>query len=368
MKPIIEKSVAEEQLHQDAENVIAYKAYKDLTKSLTYSGHKLQGRTKLYGMDISIENKKGSYRSGVDSDGHKWKTYMHYDYGYIRGTVGTDSDHVDCYIGPDKNAKKVYVIHQNNPITHKYDEDKCMLCFKGAVEAKKAYMKQYDRPGFFGSMETLSIDQFKSFVFSKQGSKIQKSLGLDDIQFQTYLFSKENHKNDTFAVVITDITENNKEKKVEQLQKSLNCIYKQQPFSVRHIKSDILSQRYDDITLVISNFNKDKIEKAVNTASFALDVKPKSKHKGEQFFYKSQENLTDEIIIECFEKVKKMYLFVLNYFALPDVRIVSKANLKYKGKIIYNPETGDETSTFSLNMNLIGAMIPGAITSGPILC
>ena len=34
---------------------------------------------------------------------------MHYDYGYIRGTVGTDSDHVDCYIGPDKNAKKVYV-------------------------------------------------------------------------------------------------------------------------------------------------------------------------------------------------------------------------------------------------------------------
>ena len=41
-----------------------------INKSLTYSGHKLQGRTKLYGMDISIENKKGSYRSGVDSDGH----------------------------------------------------------------------------------------------------------------------------------------------------------------------------------------------------------------------------------------------------------------------------------------------------------
>ena len=176
---------------------------------------------------------------------------------------------------------------------------------------------------------------------SEKLKQLQKSLGLDDIQFQTYLFSKENHKNDTFAVVITDITENNKEKKVEQLQKSLNCVDRQQPFSVRHIKSDILSQRYDDITLVISNFNKDKIEKAVNTVSFALDVKPKSKHKGEQFFYKAQENLTDEIIIECFEKVKKMYLFVLNYFALPDVRIVAKADLKYKGKIIYNPETGE---------------------------
>ena len=32
---------------------------------------------------------------------------MNYDYGYIRGTVGTDGDHTDCYIGPDKNAIKL---------------------------------------------------------------------------------------------------------------------------------------------------------------------------------------------------------------------------------------------------------------------
>ena len=83
---------------------------KKVIKSLTYSGHKLQGRTQLYGMDISIENKKGSYRSGTDKDGHNWRTYMNYDYGYIRGTVGTDKDHLDCYIGPDKEAQKVYVI------------------------------------------------------------------------------------------------------------------------------------------------------------------------------------------------------------------------------------------------------------------
>ena len=120
---------------------------KNVTKSLTYSGHKLQGRTRLYGMDISIENKKGSYRSGTDKDGHKWRTYMNYDYGYIRGTVGTDSDHLDCYIGNDKNAQKVYIIHQNDPVTHKYDEDKCMLCFSSAADAKAAYMK-YNDPQF----------------------------------------------------------------------------------------------------------------------------------------------------------------------------------------------------------------------------
>ena len=316
--------VAEEQLHQDAENVIAYKAYKDLSKSLTYSGYKLQGRTKLYGMDISIENKKGTYRKGVDSDGHKWKTLMHYDYGYIRGTVGTDSDHVDCYIGPDKNSKKVYVIHQNNPITHKYDEDKCMLCFESADAAKKAYMKQYDRPGFFGSMETLTVEQFKTFVFSKQGSKIHKS----------------------FDVEITDITENNKQRKVEQVEKALNAIYNNKPFVIKHIsnKNDN-SIKYDNITLRIKNFDKSKIEKAVHKLSFSLDTDLKSDNKGESFVYKSAEDLTNSVVKEFTNKTKLLYDFIIDYFDLPEMRIVTKSNLRYKGKVIYDPETGEPIKT-----------------------
>ena len=36
------------------------------------------------------------------------------------------------------------------------------------------------------------------------------------------------------------------------------------------------------------------------------------------------------------------------------------------GNILYSLGTGDEISTFSLNMNLIGAIIPGAITLGLI--
>ncbi|MCQ2604550.1 MAG: hypothetical protein MJ215_05870 [Spirochaetia bacterium] len=147
---------------------------KDIEKSLTWSGHKLQGRTDFAGMKISIENKKGSYRSGIDKDGHEWKTLMHYDYGYIRGTVGTDKDHVDCYLGPDKTSMRVYVIHQNDPVTGKYDEDKCMLGFSTAEDAKKAYMRQYDRPGFFGSMEMMDIETFKKRIFSQKGVRIHK--------------------------------------------------------------------------------------------------------------------------------------------------------------------------------------------------
>lgn len=297
---------------------------KNVNKSLTYSGHKLQGRIKLYGMNISIENKKGTYRSGIDPDGHKWKTLMHYDYGYIRGTVGTDSDYVDCFIGPDKNAKKVYVIHQNNPITHKYDEDKCMLCFESAEAAKKAYMKQYDRPGFFGSMETLTVEQFKSFVFSKQGSRIHKS----------------------FDVEITDITENNKQRKVEQVEKALNAIYNNKPFVIKHIsnKNDN-SIKYDNITLRIKNFDKSKIEKAVHKLSFSLDTDLKSDNKGESFVYKSAEDLTNSVVKEFTNKTKLLYDFIIDYFDLPEMRIITKSNLRYKGKVIYDPETGEPIKT-----------------------
>jgi len=142
-------------------------------KSLTWSGWKLQGRCKVHGMDISIENRKGSVRRGVDKDGHKWKRKMHYAYGYIRGTVGKDKDHLDCYLGPDKESRKVFIVHQNDPVTEKFDEDKVMLQFSSAEEAKAAYLKQYDRPGFFGSLEETDIDTFKAIVLDKKNHGIK---------------------------------------------------------------------------------------------------------------------------------------------------------------------------------------------------
>ena len=147
----------------------------NVKKSLTYSGHKLQGRTTFQGMNISIENKKGSIRRGTDSDGHKWAIKMHYDYGYIRGTEGADGDHVDCYLGGNEGAKKVYIIHQKIPGTDKYDEDKCMLGFDTLEEAKAAYLKQYDKLGFFGGIDTVAVEVFKEKVLLKKwhGKKLE---------------------------------------------------------------------------------------------------------------------------------------------------------------------------------------------------
>lgn len=136
------------------------------------AAYKLQGALDFQGLKISIENRKGSIREGIDNNGHHWKIKMNYPYGYIKLTEGTDGDHVDVYIGDNKNSDRVYIIHQNNPDTYNYDEDKIMLGFDTAEEAKEAYLSQYDRPGFFGYMEITTMEKFKELLKSKKGKKL----------------------------------------------------------------------------------------------------------------------------------------------------------------------------------------------------
>ena len=123
---------------------------------------KLEDRTEFQGLQISIENKTGSVRQGTDPNtGKPWRTVMKYPYGYIRLTEGVDGDHLDCFVGPDKNASHAYVVHQVNPETGKYDEDKCMLGFSSAAEAKAAYLQHYDDPKYFGTMEAVPMEKFR---------------------------------------------------------------------------------------------------------------------------------------------------------------------------------------------------------------
>jgi hypothetical protein len=152
-----------------------YRDNRQTEKSLTWSGYKLADRYQFAGFDVSIENKKGSIRSGTDQDGHVWHTVMHYDYGYIRGSVGVDGDQVDVYIGPDEAATTVYVVHQNDPVTGTYDEDKVMLGFSSLKEARSAYLKQYDRPGFLGTIDGIPLEEFREKVLSQayQGKMVK---------------------------------------------------------------------------------------------------------------------------------------------------------------------------------------------------
>lgn len=142
---------------------------------------RLQGRTEFQGLAVSIENRKGSVRKWYNPhDKTEGETKMHFPYGYIRRTEGADGDHVDVYLGPNKDAPTAFVVHQMKaPDFTKYDEDKVMLGFDSAEEAKAAYIKQYDNPKFFGKMTAVPMEEFKEKVLNKEnhGQMVKSAVG-----------------------------------------------------------------------------------------------------------------------------------------------------------------------------------------------
>lgn len=163
-------------------------------KTIIDASYKLEGRTTFQGLQISIENGVGSVRKGVDKvTGKPWRTVMRHPYGYIRLTEGVDGDHVDCFIGPNKDATHAYVIHQNDPNTGKYDEDKVMLGFDSAEAAKKAYFQNYDRPeAFFDSIEAIPMEDFKkkAHATKERPAKIAAQQQNAKFEAQLQLFAK----------------------------------------------------------------------------------------------------------------------------------------------------------------------------------
>lgn len=124
--------------------------------------HKLAGRMRWRGLDISIENAVGGRRQWYDPhNGESGETVMEYAYGYIRGTEAADGEHVDVYVGPDLDAPEVYVVHQNKaPDFDRYDEDKVMLGFPSADAAKAAYLRHYNDERFYGGMTATDAETF----------------------------------------------------------------------------------------------------------------------------------------------------------------------------------------------------------------
>lgn len=136
--------------------------------------HKLQGYINVFGLRIAVENRKGSIRRGSDDDGNVWETRMFYPYGYFVGTEGTDGDPVDCFVGDDRESRKVYIIHINDPESKKYDEDKVMIGFGDEKSARDAFLAHYDRPHkFLRDITEMDIDDFKKKLKSREGKMIK---------------------------------------------------------------------------------------------------------------------------------------------------------------------------------------------------
>lgn len=125
------------------------------------------------GLEITVENPAGSVRQGVDRDGRPWATRMLHDYGCIARALGADREELDVYLGPSEGASHVYVVHQNDPATGRYDEDKCMIGWASPEAAKAAYLAQYDRPEFFGSITAVPAARFVRDVEAADGGVVR---------------------------------------------------------------------------------------------------------------------------------------------------------------------------------------------------
>ncbi|MGL4626961.1 MAG: LPD5 domain-containing protein, partial [Plesiomonas shigelloides] len=134
------------------------------TEAQKEAGNYKKGHVKLQGLDITLENPKGSVRSGTDANGKAWQSTMAHDYGYIKRTEGADGDHVDAFIGDNPESQNVYVVDQRNA-DGTFDEHKVMLGFDDEASARAGYLANYSK-GWkgLGDIRSMTMDEFKGWL------------------------------------------------------------------------------------------------------------------------------------------------------------------------------------------------------------
>ncbi len=107
------------------------------------AGNQRKGKVTVRGLTISIENPKGSVRSGKDKGGKAWSITLKSDYGYFLGTKACDGDHVDVFLGEDPEHGRIWVIDQH--VGGKYDEPKVIFGAADEEDARKTYLANYTK-------------------------------------------------------------------------------------------------------------------------------------------------------------------------------------------------------------------------------
>lgn len=136
------------------------------------AGNYKKGHVKVAGFNISIEQPRGSVRSGTDANGKKWSVTMNNTYGYMTDNVGVDGDHLDVFLSNDIDSwdqQNVYVVDQYN-LDGTFDEHKVMLGFNDRDDATDAYFSNYDSSWRTSKRKiitsTVPMDIFKKWIES----------------------------------------------------------------------------------------------------------------------------------------------------------------------------------------------------------
>lgn len=200
----------------------ARRAEVEPTEAQKEAGNYRKGHVKIQGLDVAIENPRGSTRTGTNRRGRQWQQRLRNHYGYIKRTNGKDGDHVDAFIGNHPDSDTVVVVNQKkdprkalrggwhievpkrvreNGLTRieyeplgegpfatladardflkndvgevgarvardetNFDEHKVMLGFRNRQEAIDAYRANTDKGRRLGSAVTMTMDEFKTWL------------------------------------------------------------------------------------------------------------------------------------------------------------------------------------------------------------
>lgn len=143
------------------------------TEAQKEAGNYKKGHVQVGTFDITIEQPQSSVRKGTDADGKQWESKMNNTYGYIRGAVGVDGDHIDVFLSNDIdgwNGRKVFVVDQYNP-DGSFDEHKVMLGFNDADEAKSDYLANYENGWENGrriDVTAVNLEDFEKWIASSK--------------------------------------------------------------------------------------------------------------------------------------------------------------------------------------------------------
>ena len=160
--------VAEEHKAQRTRKEEEAKVDTNPTDAQKEAGNYKKGHIKVDGLNITIEQPKGSIRRGTDANGKQWESEMHNTYGYIRGTESVDGDHIDIFLSDNPTEGNVFVVDQINK-DGSFDEHKVMYGFSDMESARQAYLSNYEEDWQgLGNITEVSKEDFKAWIDSSK--------------------------------------------------------------------------------------------------------------------------------------------------------------------------------------------------------
>lgn len=130
------------------------------------AGNYRKGHVRLNGHEIAIENPAGSKRRP------EWPALQNH-YGYIKGSMGADKDHVDLFMTDRAHEPDlpVFVVDQVNQ-DGSFDEHKVVMGAANEAEARRTYLGNYAKGWTgLGAITQMTQDEFKAWVHDAAKTK-----------------------------------------------------------------------------------------------------------------------------------------------------------------------------------------------------